>query len=304
MIDDECSENVSEGLRWFGSYNLITLRDLSINSVVKNRTIICGSLVSGDSATFAGGVGQNSSPLTYTVQLNGNISRGNPINVHQGSFGVGTNPSHSIVRGGSPVQYTLDGRLINLNGGNNGAKLNFNTHLSITCQSMTSALTALSEAFAKLSNTSGNTVSLPTAYSNALNLYVNTVNHNGISVFNLDGNTVLNNARVGQIEVIVASSISSSLKLVVINLYGRRISFNQGNLVGNWFNPRQTGRSHTVWNLPQATTLTINRNWIGSLLAPYAAVSNSAPIDGATAVASLLARAAINNPPIILPDCF
>ncbi len=302
MIDGQCSENVIEGLNWFGSYNLITLGDFSTTSIVQNRTIVCGSITSGDSATFASDVGQLSSPLNYTLQLNGNIVQGNPLQVEQGSFGVGTNPSHNINKSSS-VQYTIDGRQVNMNDGNDGSTINVDNNLSNNCKSITTSLTQLSESLSQLTDTSTNNVSIPTTQSAPLNFYVNAINSNGISVFNLNGNTVLNNNLVQQIEMIVDSSISSTLKLVVINLSGTTISFNQGNLVGTWFNSDQTGRSHTVWNLPQATTLTINRNWMGSLLAPYANVTNTVQIDGATAVYSLAATAGIDNPPIILPNC-
>ena len=126
---------------------------------------------------------------------------------------------------------------------------------------------------------------------------------NGVAVFNLDGNTVLNNNLVQQIEIINGSSVSSTLQLVVINLYGTSISFAQGNFVGTWLNSVTTGRAQTIWNLPQATTLTISRNWIGALLAPYAAVTTSVNIDGAAAVLSLTTTAELHNPPIIIPAC-
>ena len=132
---------------------------------------------------------------------------------------------------------------------------------------------------------------------------MNAVDSNGYAVFNLNGNTVLNNGQVQQIELIVASSVSSALKLVVINLYGTTISFGQGNLVGTWFNSISTGRARTIWNLPQATSLSISRNWMGALLAPYATVTTSVNIDGATAVYSLTTTAELHNPPILIPAC-
>jgi choice-of-anchor A domain-containing protein len=132
---------------------------------------------------------------------------------------------------------------------------------------------------------------------------VNNVDANGLAVFNLVGNTVLNNQLVQQIEIIIGSSVTSTLQLVVINLSGTSISFAQGNLVGIWLNSISTGRSHTLWNLPQATSLSITHNWMGALLAPYAVVTASVNIDGATAVLSLTTTAELHDPPIILPPC-
>ncbi len=87
------------------------------------------------------------------------------------------------------------------------------------------------------------------------------------------------------------------------NVTGTSISFAQGNLVGTWFNSVSTGRARTIWNLPQATSLSISRNWMGALLAPYAMITASVNIDGATAVQSLATNAELHNPPIIIPPC-
>ncbi len=222
--------------------------------------------------------------------------------MNAGSFGVGTNPAHTIVANGV-VGYTLDGRTVNMNGGNQGATINVDTNLTTKCTSITSNIQALSTYLATLTNTTGNNVSIPTSQPGPLNLYVNTVDGNGFAVFNLDGNTVLNNGQVQQIELIVGSSVTSTLQLVIINLSGTSISFAQGNLVGSWFTTIATGRSHTIWNLPQATSLTISRNWMGALLAPYAVTTASVDIDGTAAVLSISTTAELHDPPIALPVC-
>lgn len=107
-----------------------------------------------------------------------------------------------------------------MNGGNGGTTLNVDSNLSTTCQSVTTSLKQLSQSLSQLADTSGNTVTSPTTQAGPLNLYAKGVTANGISVFNLDGNQVLNNGNVQQIEMFVDSSISSSLKLIVINLSG------------------------------------------------------------------------------------
>jgi choice-of-anchor A domain-containing protein len=285
------------------TYNLVTLGDLSTSSDVDNNTIICGSLVSGSSANF--GIHITSSTSTaaiYSLEVNGQIASGSPINVDAGSFGVGTNPSHTITSSGN-VGYTVDGRTVNMNGGNQGATVNVDTNLATKCSSITSAVQTLSTYLAALSNTTGNNVSAPTTQPGPLNLYVNAVDSNGLSVFNLNGNTVLSNPLVQQIEIIVGSSVSSTLQLVVINLSGTSISYSYGNFVGTWLTSVSTGRAQTIWNLPQATLLYIGSDWMGALLAPYAAVTTAIDIDGAAAVLSLTATAELHNPPLTLPAC-
>ena len=191
-----------------------------------------------------------------------------------------------------------------MNDGNNGATLNVDKDLSNLCQSISTSITSLSQSLSQLTNTPGNVVSIPTTQSAALNIYINAINNKGISVLNLDGNTVLNNAKVQQIEIIINSNIDSTLKLVVINLLGNSISFSQGNFVGDWLKSER-GQSHTIWNFPQATTIdnSNSKEWDGSILAPYATATNSGLVNGAVAVYSLITSAAIANPPIIVPEC-
>lgn len=297
-----CDQIVINGLNWFSLYNLITFGNLSTNSIVQNRTLVCGSYISSSSATFGGGILTLSLPSIYTFQLNGQMTSGLPIQLEKGSFGVGTTLANNIIKTSS-VQYTLSGRNINMNGGNDGATINQDNNLSNTCQSVTTNLKELSQIFSQLSNTSGNTVSIPTGTPGPLNLYVKSIISNGLSIFNLDGNTVFSNSNVQQIEIIVDSNISSNLKLILINLSGTDISFTNGNLVGNWLST-STGQSHTVWNFPKATKLLFSSSSImGTILAPYAQLSNTAQISGTIAVDSLIATAGINNPPIILPYC-
>ena len=270
---------------------------------MENGTIICGSLVSGSSANFAIHVtSSRNTSATYTLEVNGQITSGSPLNVNAGSFGVGTSPSHTITVNGV-VGYTLDSRTVNVNGGNDGATINIDANLTAKCNSITTGIQTLSSILAQLSNTTGNNVSIPISQAGPLNLYVYAVDQYGVAVFNLDGNTVLNNVLVQQIEIVVASNISNSLTLVVINLSGTSITFGQGNFVGAWLTSITTGRAQTIWNLPQVTSLTISRNWMGALLAPYATVSATVNIDGATAVLSLTTSAELHNPPILIPAC-
>ncbi len=281
----------------------MTTSDLSTSSDVENRTIVCGSFVSGNSANFGIHIiASSSTAAIYSIEVNGQIVSGNPINVNADSFGVGTNPVHTISSSGV-VSYVLDGRQVNMNGGNQGATINVDANLTAKCNSITSDVQALSSYLAALTNTTGNNVSIPTTQPGPLNFYVNVIDSNGFAVFNLDGNTVLNNGQVQQIEIIVGSSVSSTLQLVVLNLYGTSISFAQGNFVGPWLTSISTGRAHTIWNLPQATSLNINSNWMGALLAPYAVVTASVNIDGATAVQSLTTTAELHDPPLIAPAC-
>jgi hypothetical protein len=302
LIGNGCTQSIANGLNWLNTYLVITLGDLSTSADIRNRAIICGSFTSGTSATFAADAGNTITASTdYTVQLNGNMAGGGALNINEGSFGVGTNPAHTIVQNAN--QFTLDGRMINIEDFSNGAVLNVDNTIATKCQSITSSLQALTQYLNQLPDTPGNTMTVPTNTNGPLNFNVNAVGSNGVSVFHIDGNTAWNNGLVQQISVIVSAAVSANVKLVVINLTGTSISFNQGNLLGDWLNSATTGQAHTIWNFPSATTITLGRSVLGAILAPYATLSNSAVINGAVAVLSFQGGAAVTNPLLVLPAC-
>jgi choice-of-anchor A domain-containing protein len=191
-----------------------------------------------------------------------------------------------------------------MNGGNDGATIKVDINLPAKCAAIKNDIQTLSSILAQLPSVPANTVTIPTIQQGPLNFHVNAVDSKGVAVFNLNGNTVLNNGQVNQIEIIIGSSVNNILQLVVINLYGTDICFNYGNFVGSWLTSVSTGRAQTIWNFPEATSLNLSRNWMGALLAPYAAVTASSnTIDGATAVKSLTICAELHNPPIRIPAC-
>jgi hypothetical protein len=124
------------------------------------------------------------------------------------------NPSHTIVENGA-VSYTLDDRTANMNGDNQGRTSNISANLSVKCTSLISNLRGLSSGLAALPDTRGSNVSIPISQSGPLNICVNNVDVYGLAVFNLVGNTVLNNQLLQQIEIIIGSSVTSTLQLIV-----------------------------------------------------------------------------------------
>lgn len=142
---------------------MVTTGDLSTASDVENNTIVCGSLVSGNSANF--GIHITSSTSTaaiYSMEVNGQIVSGNAINVNAGSFDVSNSLNHTITSSGV-VGYTLDGRQVNMNGGNQGSTINVDANLTAKCNSITSGVQALSTYLAAVTTTTGNNVTIPTS---------------------------------------------------------------------------------------------------------------------------------------------
>ena len=304
LIGFQCSPNIRQGLKWFSTYGLITIQDFSTTSNVKNRAIVCGSYTSSQSGDFGKGVLTGSLPTKFALQINGNLISGNPINMNKGSLGLGTSPSHTI-SSSSNTQTAVDGRIINLNQRKKGANARVDHDLSDTCQSITTSLLALSQRLSQLSNTSGNTIDLPGSQPSGANININAIDGNGISVISLDGNTLLNNNNVQSIQIVIDSSVSSDLKLVVINLSGTSITFGGGsNLGGSWLQSSE-GRSRTIWNLYEATTFNNNNGkaWMGSTLAPNAVMTQNGQTTGAVAVKTLTSSASIDSPLVIVPEC-
>jgi choice-of-anchor A domain-containing protein len=55
-------------------------------------------------------------------------------------------------------------------------------------------------------------------------------------------------------------------------------------------------RATTIWNFSQATSLTIDRNFNGAILAPSAHLTNSTAIDGSVFVASMTQNGEVHLP--------
>ncbi len=80
FIGGECDQAVIQGLKLLGSYNLITIGNLSTTTNVANRTLVCGSITSSSSATFASNANPPS-PSNYTLEVNGQIVGGGSLNI-------------------------------------------------------------------------------------------------------------------------------------------------------------------------------------------------------------------------------
>ncbi len=217
-------------------------------------------------------------------------------------FGIGTSSLHTITTTNN-ISYTLDGRRVLIQKGNQGATISIESNLADRCTEISNDIQTLSSELATLLNISGNNISIPISHPALLNFYINKVDANGMAVFNMDGNTALNNPLVQQIQVMVDANVIGEVQLVVINLSGTNITFAQGNMVGTCLSTVITGQSHTIWNFYQPTTISLTRNLMGALLAPYAFVTAYVNINGATAVQSLNINADVCNPPIIIPSC-
>jgi choice-of-anchor A domain-containing protein len=284
---------------YMSQYNVITLADFRSSSDVESRTIVCGNFING--ATFANQLSQSTfNPLTYTLEINGTTVNSGNININCGSVALGPYPSNRYVQNvNNPIQYTIDNHITcTLNQGNQGAKVQNDSTLPSRCNTITSSIISLSQSLSQLPP--NNNVTIPSGQPGPLNFNVNNVDANGVAVFNVSLTSVFSNSNVQQIQL---NPPNTNLQLVVINLYGTSATWSTGNLVGSWFDSVTTGRSHTIWNFYQATSLTLNNNIKGAVLAPYAVVTTGSNMDGAVAVKTLYAGGEVHLPLVVFPNC-
>ena len=252
-------------------YSLIVLDDLATSSDVENRTFVGGSLVSTNSANFAinvNGVAANEAMLSVVHD----IVAGNPLNLNAGSLRLGG---------------SSNGRMINFNGGGALVQDSFLSDGPIT--------TILQSATAQLASaTADNGVILPAGQPGPARFQVTTTPAGGVAVFQVSSAELFGNGLVQQIELSPGNASA-----IVINVTGATIDWSSsGNLVGEFTN--SLWRSRVIWNFPQATSINFgSHNMMGAVLAPYAAVTTAANLDGSVAVRALTTSAEIHQPTFI-----
>lgn len=252
-------------------YSLIVLDDLSTTSVVENRTFVGGSLISTDSANF--GINVNGIAATDVIlSVVHDLVAGNPLNLNAGSLRLG---------GAS------NGRPINFSGGGFLVADPFLSDGPITA--------ILQDATAQLAGaTADNGVSLPTGQSVPARFQVTTTPAGGVAVFQVSGAELFSNGLVQQIELDPGNASA-----IVINVTGSTIDWsNSANLVGEFTN--SIWHSRVIWNFPQATSINFGwHNMMGAVLAPYAALTTAANLDGSVAVRALTTTAEVHQPTFV-----
>ena len=252
-------------------YSLIVLDDLWTSSDVENRTFVGGSLISTESANF--GINVNGIAATDTMlSVVHDLVAGNPLNLNAGSLRLG---------GAS------NGRPINFNGGGSLIADSFLSDGPIT--------TILQDATAQLAAaTADNGVILPTGQPGPARFQVTTTPAGGVAVFQVSGAELFSNGLVQQIELSPGNAAA-----IVINVTGSTIDWSgNGNMVGEFTN--SIWRSRVIWNFPQATSINFgSHNMMGAVLAPYAALTTSANLDGSVAVRALTTSAEVHQPTFV-----
>jgi len=284
---------------YMSQYSVIAFQSLKTTSNIGYKTIVCGNLLGG--AMFASQLDQNTfNPLDYSLEINGSTAAGNTTNIISGSVALGPYPSNRFVlKTNTNNQYRIDNQIdFTLNQGNQGATVQMDPTLPDRCAEIISGIQYLSTSLSQLSP--NNDVTIPSTQPGPLYFNVNSVDVNGIAVFNVSANAVFNNNNVQSIALV---SQNTNLQFAVINVYGANVSWSGVNLVGNWFRNATTGQSHTIWNFYEATVINFGSDVEGAVLAPYAAVTTESNISGSIAVQSLDAGGEVHLPLVVFPNC-
>ncbi len=120
----------------------------------------------------------------------------------------------------------------------------------------------------------------------------------GIVVFSVDGNALLNNSYVQQIELLVGADVEH----IVINVSGTDIKFHYGNFVGAIQNSDIL--SLVTWNFFEAENLYFDRTVYGAILAPYATLETNQTMVGSMVVENLNSQSEVHlpiTPPLDIP---
>lgn len=241
-------------------YNLIVFDDLDLTSEVEGNTFIGGNLTgSGNFAIVPQSLDTGADTLIVGGNINGNF------NINNGNVRYGGTQSGNL----------------NLNGQNSQAIFDPTVDIS----SLENELKQVSTNLADMASTGTN--QLPSNQPAPAKLVSS---GNRFEVFNIDGNSLFGSNLVQQIELIVNGSEDT----ILINVSGTNINWNTSNFVGEI--NQDALQQKVIWNFYEATNLTFQRQFQGSLLAPLATLDVSSPIEGSVAVNNFNMNSEIHLP--------
>ncbi len=232
-------------------FNLVAFGNLTGSSEVEGRMLVGGN-IAGNSMTFFTRPAQTPASAYAAVTVGGNISGGWKNLNGGGSAVVGGNAQNVNLNGGGTLR--AGGNVTNVNGGS------VQQHQAVTIPNFEAQLKASSAALAALSGvapgTSGNRALFNGATPTA-----------GLSVYttNLAFFSLIN-------EILLALNGADT---VIINVAGTSATLSD-NFLGGPF----AAATNVVWNFYEATSLTFATQFFGSVLAPYANVTLTSPIEG------------------------
>ncbi len=150
-------------------------------------------------------------------------------------------------------------------------------HASIATQTatLTADLSALSTALYTLSATGS---SFDGSDHNNAKLIARDPNHLGYAMITIDSTNLTSFLDASNLLYDLPSNGSGGYLTTIINVTGASSYTLNANSNNSMYN------LYVLWNFGTATSITLNKQFNGALLAPFATVSNSTPIEGSVAV--------------------
>ncbi|XVJ59772.1 MAG: choice-of-anchor A family protein [Tepidisphaera sp.] len=238
------------------SWNLIVLNNWNNNSQDVEGNAFCGGNFTGGSPTIAKNLSAGAWLNRDSLAVVGTTTVSN-INLQAGNFAHGGAVSGNVNRNG-------------------GGVIRQDNTLGALRTTMASEMVTLSSSLRSLAADS--VATFPGGQPGAVR-YTANAGLDGIAVFSVNAGNVFNNSLIQQIELDI-----NGASQIVINVAGTTVNFNNGNMVGSWTST--FARTNVIWNFFEATTISLDRNFNGAILAPLAHLTNSTAIDGSVFVSS------------------
>ncbi|KAF1040207.1 MAG: hypothetical protein GAK35_03601 [Herbaspirillum frisingense] len=263
-------------------FNLVVLGDATSGSHVDGRAWVGGSLTGGDFVQHAGdAAASNYAGLTVM----GSIS-----NVHVNGLGavIGGSVTNSTVNSGSSyIGGSVSGSNLNgpayVSGGSSGSNFNGGLNASPSALMQTNQQAASSTNFASTLNglsgqLKGLSGSSTISFSGGKASFNAVADASGVAVFNLDSGMSQQVFSAGEF-----SFTTNGASTIVINS-----SIASATIAANFLGGQAQSLGKTlIWNFYNASSLTINSQFGGSILATNAALTLNQNIEGGVYVKSL-----------------
>ena len=245
-------------------FNLITFGDARTNQDVEGRLYVGGDLISG-------GMQVNIVPTPSVLPFDDAVIVGNVTGAQ-----VNANNKADITVGGNVANTTLE-----LNGGGTariGGTLSANANQGVKLTQQATLDPDFADRFplgveAEFKATSASLASLAgvgaTAIGNQL-VFAATPNSDGLTVYDIDLSVF---SSVGELKFDLSGANS-----VIVNVSGLGGTFSDNFVGGD--TPFAELASKVVWNFHEATALHFDTAIWGTVLAPFAHVTNATPIEG------------------------
>jgi len=259
--------------------NLIVLNNMSGGDDVEGKTFVGGNLT--NAATYGiGRIGVYEPTSTYeTLTVGGNVT--GSVNITPGPNVSG--PYGATIGGSagsidiniSPASLEVGGTVGNFNPQKGDtytpdAGKSVAAGIASTTATFTTDLKDLSAALAGLTPTGAYNGADP----NNVTLTAKTTDAAGFAVIDITAAELESAASI-------VYDFSAGIP-VIINVSGTTASYSVIDNANN--NNSEADSASVLWNFEGATNVTLNRQLVGGVLAPYATLSNNSPIDGSVAV--------------------